>query len=107
LKLWVLPLIVLFISGCATYVHIAEIKGRPGEFDERVVTVSGRVSETLSIPFVNKGMYQLDDGTDKIWVMSNQRVPFRGDKVIVEGKVKTGFTIRNRTFGIVIVEGSD
>jgi len=97
-------LMILFISSCATYVHLAEIKDRPKEFDEKTVVVRGRVVETISIPFVNKGMYQLDDGTDKIWVLSNQRIPFRGDKVIVEGKVKTGFTIRNKTFGVIIVE---
>lgn len=100
-------LLIFLISGCAAYTQIAEIKDNPKQYDERLVVVRGKVVETLSIPFVQKGMYQLDDGTEKIWVMSNQRMPARGDRVIVEGKVKTGFTIRSRTFGIIIVEGTD
>lgn len=108
MKLIVLLLLpIFFISGCAAYIQIAEIRDNPKQFDERSVTVRGKVVETLSIPFVQKGMYQIDDGTGKIWVMSSVRMPARSDRVIVEGKLKTGFTIRSRTFGLIIVEGTD
>ena len=102
-------IIVFVVCGCGSvflspYIHVSEIKDRPQEYQDKKVLVRGRVVETFSIPFVQKGMYQMDDGTDKIWIISQERVPFRGEKVIVEGRVKTGFTIRGRTFGTVIVE---
>ncbi len=108
MKLFISLLLPVFlIFGCVAYTQIAEIGDNPRQYDGRSVVVRGKVVETLSIPFVQKGMYQVDDGTGKIWVMSSLRMPARSDRVIVEGKVKTGFTIRSRTFGIIIVEGSE
>jgi len=97
----------ILLSGCAFHTRISSIRDRPQKYQDKKVTISGKVVETLSIPFVQKGMYQMDDGTGKIWVISQKRVPFRGEKVAVKGKVKTGFTISERTFGTVIAEGEE
>lgn len=102
-------ILVFMVSGCGSpvynpYTHISEIKGRPQEYQSKQVLVKGKVVETFAIPFLQKGMYQMDDGTDTIWIVPQGRVPFRGEEVTVKGKVKTGFTIRKRTFGTVIVE---
>lgn len=108
MKIFILLILPIFlISGCAAYTQIVEIRDNPSQYDERPVLVKGKVVETLSIPFIQKGMYQVDDNTGKIWIMSSQRLPARGDRVIVEGKVKTGFTIWSRAFGIIIVEGKN
>ena len=85
-------------------VHIADIQNEPQNYRDRQVLVKGRVVETLAIPFVEKGMYRVDDGTDRIWIVSQGTVPFRGEKVTVKGKVRTGFTVLKRTFGTIIVE---
>jgi len=108
MKTGVLFLIFLFaVSGCSWHTHISEINDRPQEYSDKQVSIKGKVVETLSIPFVQKGLYQMDDGSGKIWIVSQKRVPFRGEKVIVKGKVKTGFTIGTRTFGMVIVEDGE
>ena len=99
--------LVFVISGCGSYINISEIKDRPQEYRDRQISVKGKVVETLEIPIIHKGMYQMDDGTDEIWIVPQGRVPFRGEEVTVKGKVKTGFTIRKRTFGTVIVEGGN
>ena len=103
-------LFIIFLviaSGCAVRVHISEIKGKPHKYQDRQVLVKGKAVETLSIPFIQKGMYQIDDNTGKIWIVSQKRMPSRGEKVTVKGRVKTGFTVRDRTFGTVIVEGDE
>ena len=105
-------ILVSALSGCGSpvynpYTHISEIKDRPQEYQDKQVLVKGKVVETFAIPFLQKGMYQMDDGTDEIWIVPQGRVPFRGEEVTVKGKVKTGFTIRKRTFGTVIVEGGN
>ena len=94
----------ILLSGCAFRTRISSIRDRPQKYQDEQVTIRGKVMETLS---VQKGMYQMDDGTGKIWVISQKRVPFRGEKVAVKGKVKTGFTISERTFGTVIAEGEE
>ena len=101
----VLLISVLLMFGCGWHTHISEINERPQQYKDKQVSVKGKVVETLSIPFVQKGLYQMDDGSGKIWVMSQERIPSRGEKVVVKGEVKTGFTIGDRTFGAVIVEG--
>jgi len=76
--------VLLVFSGCSSYVQISEITSKPREYQDKQVVIKGRVVETLEIPFVHKGMYQIEDDTDKIWVVPRKRVPFRGDKVIVK-----------------------
>ena len=98
---------LLAVSGCnflSPYARISDISDKPHRYQDKQVLVKGAVIETLSIPFVQKGAYQVDDETGRIWVISQERVPFRGDKVTVKGIVKTGFTILDRSFGTVIVE---
>jgi hypothetical protein len=94
---------VFALSGCFR-VSVSDIKDNPQKYSGKQVLISGEVTETLSIPFVQEGIYQVNDGTGKIWVISQARVPSRGENVTVKGEVKTGFTIADRTFGTVIAE---
>ena len=99
--------LIFLVSGCFFQMSISEIKYEPQKYRDREITIKGKVVETLGIPFVQKGIYQVDDGTGKIWVISQTRKPFRGEEVTVEGKVKTGFSIRGHTLGTVIAEGDE
>ncbi len=92
------------LTGCFR-VSISDIKDNPQKYSGKQVLIRGQVIETLSIPFVQEGMYQVNDGTGKIWIISQARVPARGENVTVKGEVKTGFTVADRTFGTVIAEG--
>jgi len=95
---------IFIISGCSSYVPISDIKDDPMKYSNKQISVKGRVTETFAIPFINKGMYEINDNDDSIWVMGKGNVPFRGDRVVVTGKVKTAIMVNNRTFGTVIVE---
>ena len=98
-----LIIFVFALSGCFS-VSISDIKDKPQKYSGKQVLIRGEVTETLSIPFVQEGIYQINDGTGKIWVISQAHVPSRGEDVTVKGEVKTGFTVADRTFGTVIAE---
>ena len=98
---------IIFVSGCAFRVQVSEIKRRPQKYENKQVSVKGKVVETVGIPFVQKGVYQIDDGSGRIWVVSQKHRPSRSDKVSVKGVVKTGFSISGHSFGIAIVEGDE
>jgi hypothetical protein len=95
---------IFIIFGCSSYVSISDIKADPTKYQNQQVAVKGRVTETFAIPFINKGMYQISDDSESIWILTKRDVPFRGDKVIVRGEVKTAVTVNNRTFGTIIAE---
>lgn len=106
-------MLALLVYGCNCgrkppppdpYTKISAIKSRPTAYKGREVLIKGRVMESAGIPGIRKGVFLVSDGIDEIWVMSPLRKPFRGDKVIVKGKVKTGLKLGGRVFGIIIAE---
>lgn len=95
-------ILALLLYGCGA--NIAQITSHPDRYEDRMVTVSGRVTEVIGLPFMDKGMFKLEDGTGSIWVLSSRRAPSRGEKLTVRGKVQVGLKVAGRTFGVVLVE---
>ena len=102
-KLSIIFMIAVLLVGCAS-VNIAKIQKMPKAYEDKTVSISGKVVETMGVPFLQKGFYQIDDGTGKIWVASTKRSPVRGEQVKVIGEVKAGFTVGGKTYGVVLVE---
>jgi len=50
---------------------ISEINADPGRYMNKEVAVIGQV--TQSIGALGKGIYKLDDGTGRLWLMTNSR----------------------------------
>ncbi|MDQ1326832.1 MAG: hypothetical protein QG641_112 [Candidatus Poribacteria bacterium] len=99
-----LPLLsILILYGCALHVSISDIKNDPSKYQDKQVIVKGEVTEVIGLPFAYKGIYQVDDGTDTIWIFS-QKVPSKGTKVTVKGVVKRVITINDSNYGTVIIE---
>lgn len=98
-----LIVILLMFTGCGA-TKVGDIKSELDKFKDQQVTLSGEVVETLSIPFVHKGAYQLDDGTGRIWVIPSGKVPSRGDKVKVTGNIKVGVEVVGKKLGVVLME---
>ena len=98
----VLPLALLLL-GCGT-VKIGRILDEPMRFRNRSVRVEGQVDR--SIGALVTGVYQVDDGTGKLYVLSNSGVPRRGTRVSVKGKVTQGVTLGTRSFGTILREES-
>lgn len=96
-------IILLLIAGCGP-TKIEDIQNKSDKFKDQQVTLRGEVIEVLSIPFVHKGAYQIDDSTGKIWVIPSGNIPTRGDKVTVTGTVKIGVEFAGKHLGVVLIE---
>ena len=112
MKIGSLLLVVIFlVSGCGIPLvgptDISDIKGNSQKYDGKQISIKGQVVEVVKIPLISKGLFRVDDGTGRIWVASQERMPFRGDKVKVKGRVNSGYKIAGRTYGTVLIEGED
>jgi DNA/RNA endonuclease YhcR with UshA esterase domain len=98
----------LSLTGCASAVRISEIKTDPGRYDDKTVAVTGTVTNSFGVPLVPFQTYQIDDGTGEITVLarSSRRVPVKGARVEVKGKVGEVASFGSRTIGLHIEEES-
>ena len=82
---------------------ISDINADPGRYQGKVVNIEGEV--TQSIGALGKGVYQISDGTGKLWVYSDTRgVPTRGAQVGVRGSVMPTFTFLGINYATVLRE---
>ena len=80
---------------------IGDITGDTTAFEGKTVTVSGKVTDSVSV--LGYGAYELTDDTGSIWVISDS-ARSKGSEVKVTGKVQAGVTILSDRFGVVIRE---
>jgi hypothetical protein len=108
----VLPL--LFVAALATACasvpgrpSVAQVQSQPGRFTDRSVRVTGTVTTSFGVPFVGMQMYRVEDGTGELLVLSNNgRVPGRGARVEVKGRVSEFATFGGRSIGLHLREQS-
>jgi hypothetical protein len=102
---WVVAVVgaMVLMVGCPTQTTIADINKDPGRFAGKEVSIHGIVSDSFGA--LGNGVFQLDDGTGRMWVYSqNYGVPGNGNKVAVTGRIEQGFAFGGRTFGVVLRE---
>ncbi len=80
--------LVLVLAGCERK-SINEIMADPQRYTHKEVGVVGKVVRSVSV--LGKGAYEVDDGTGKLWVVSDRGVPREGARVGVRGKIRDGF----------------
>ena len=81
-------LFAVFTAACASGASVGQLKTNPGRYVDKEVTVHGTVTSSWGIPLVPLKMYQVDDGTGEILVVSDEnRLPSKGARVKVTGKV--------------------
>ena len=84
-------------------VKIGDINADPGRFINKEVAVVGTV--TQSIGALGKGVYQVVDGTGRLWVFAGNRgVPTKGAKVGVKGHVMPTVTFLGINYATVLQE---
>ena len=103
LLLPVLLAAVLGLAACPKQTNIGKITADPDRYMDKEVGIVGRVTDSYGVPFVG-GAYEIDDGTGRIWVVTQRGTPSRGARVGVKGRVYTGATFRGRNFGTAIRE---
>lgn len=97
--------VVLVLAACPRETTIAEINADPSRFSGKEVAIRGNV--TTSFGALGQGAYEVDDGTGRIWVVSEHGgVPGQGARVRVVGTVATGVMFGGRSFGTVLRESS-
>lgn len=105
-KLFILPVLLLALLGltaCPSQTSISKLKADPDRYMDKEVGIVGRVTDSYGIPFVG-GAYEVDDGTGRIWVVTERGTPSRGARVGVKGRVYSGPTIRGRNVGMAVRE---
>ena len=78
------------MAGCEQKT-INEIKADPQRYASRDVAVVGNVTKSFSV--LGRGAYEIDDGTGKLWVISQSGVPREGARVVVKGKIRDAFDL--------------
>ena len=105
-KLFILPALLaclLALTACPSRTTIGKLKSEPDRYMDKEVGIVGRVTDSYGIPFVG-GAYEIDDGTGRIWVVTERGTPSRGARVGVKGRIYSGPTIRGRNVGIAVRE---
>ncbi|MBM3501105.1 MAG: hypothetical protein FJX74_20835 [Armatimonadetes bacterium] len=80
----------LLLAACERKT-INQILAEPDRYARREVGIVGTVTDSYSV--LGRGAYRVDDGTGKLWVVSDKGVPRKGARVGVKGKIKNGFDL--------------
>ncbi len=100
-RLLLVSIAALVLSACES-AKIAQITNDPSKYQNKTVRVDGTV--TTSFGALSSGVYEIEDETGKIWVISNKGVPSKGARVSVEGTVFSGAMVMGQAVGTAIKE---
>lgn len=92
----------LALTACPSKTTIAKINQNPARYQNQQVGLIGTVTDSYGM--LGNGIYELDDGTGRIWVMTTRGVPTKGTRVGVSGRAHTGVSFGGRTYGLVLQE---
>ena len=98
------------MAGCEQKT-INQIKADPSRYANKDVAVVGTVATSYSV--LGKGAYEVEDGTGKLWVVSEKGVPRKGARVAVRGTIRDAFDLgsflplpESISSGLVMIETS-
>jgi hypothetical protein len=97
---------VVLAAGCAArQVRIADLKDQPTTYNDKSVRITGMVTSSFGIPLVPFQLYNVEDGTGEITVVSRSgRAPATGTRVEVTGKLSEVAVLGGRSIGLHIQE---
>jgi len=92
------------LSACSLAVRsptVAELKYNPGRYQDRTVAINGVVTSSWGVPLMPFRLYRVDDGTGEVTVVSQGgRVPSKGARVRVKGRVSDIATVGGQAVGL-------
>jgi hypothetical protein len=95
-------------SACALSLRspsIAELNRYPGRYQDHSVSINGVVTTSWGLPLLPFRFYKVDDGTGEVTVLSeHSRMPARGERVRVKGRVSDVAVIGGRPLGLHLQE---
>jgi len=92
----------LALTACPSKTTVAKINQNPSRYQNQQVGLIGTVTDSYGV--LGNGIYELDDGTGRIWVMTTRGVPTKGTRIGASGRVHTGASFGGRTYGLVLQE---
>jgi hypothetical protein len=100
--------LVTISAACALSMRtptVAELSRHPGRYQDHTVSINGVVTSSWGIPLLPFRLYKVDDGTGEVTVLSqNSRMPSRGERVRVKGKVNDVAVLGGRPLGLHLRE---
>lgn len=94
------------LAGCAARgVRVAELRDQPTKYATKTVSVTGVVTSSWGVPLVPFQLYNVDDGSGQITVLSRTgRTPAKGTRVQVKGKISEFAVFGGRSVGLHLQE---
>ena len=100
--------VAVLMSGCALSLRnprIADLRDHPGRYQGQTVAINGVVTSSWGLPLVPFRFYKVDDGTGEVTVLSEgSRMPARGERVRVRGRVEEVALFGGRPLGLHLRE---
>ena len=97
-------------AGCAMGLRsprIGEIRSNPARYYNKTVSVDGVVTSSWGIPLLPYRLYKIDDGSGELTVVSNGgRIPTKGARVRVKGRVNEVATLGGNAVGLHLEQQS-
>jgi hypothetical protein len=107
IRLSALAVVALLLTGCAARsVKIGDLKGDPGRYDDKPVSVTGVVTNSWGLPLLPFQFYSIEDGSGEITVLSRSTSapPGKGARIRVRGTVGQVASMGGRSLGLHIQE---
>lgn len=94
---------IVLLTACPQRTTINKINVDPARYQNKEVTIAGQVTQSFGA--LGNGMYQVNDGTGSMWVLSEGfGVPAKGAKVSVTGTVVQTATFAGVNYSTVLRE---
>ena len=97
----------IFMTACDVQ-KIGDVTADPGRFSGKDIAVAGRVTNMsvgMSLGAMGAGLYQIDDGTGKLYVLSESRgAPAAGTQIGVKGRIMPTLTFMGKNYVTVLRE---
>lgn len=97
----------LALTGCGPLARlgigttpIAQIEQNPFRYTN--VYVRGRVVNQIGV--FGQGVYEIQDSSGSLWVITDKGLPAMNSTVTVRGKAQEGIVLGGRSFGVSLVE---
>jgi len=100
--------LALVVPACALSLrnpNIVDLQRHPGRYQNHTVSVDGVVTSSWGLPLVPFRVSEVDDGTGEVTVVSQgTRMPSKGERVRVRGRVEDVAMLGGRALGLHIRE---
>ncbi|HSL22586.1 MAG TPA: hypothetical protein VK886_13715 [Vicinamibacterales bacterium] len=102
--------LVTLLAGCALALRsprIGELRNNPARYYNKTVSVDGVVTSSWGIPLLPYRLYKIDDGSGELTVVAQGgRIPTKGSRVRVKGKVNELATFGGTAIGLHLQQQS-